>query len=117
MACSEANGLWRHFTTVSVRVTLALRRGEPGRASEAPLGKGARRRLEEASSTSDNPPLEARIEELIELSRRLAAENHALRTQMRSLAAQRASLVARNERAESLVESIIGRLKALEQEP
>lgn len=51
------------------------------------------------------------------MSRRLAAENHALRTQMRSLAAERASLVARNERAESLVESIIGRLKALEQEP
>ena len=59
----------------------------------------------------------ARIDELIELSRRLAAENHALRTQMRTLAAQRASLVERNERAESLVESIIGRLKALEQEP
>lgn len=82
-----------------------------------PLGQGAERRLEEASSTSDFSPLVARIDELIELSRRLAAENHALRTQMRTLAAQRASLVERNERAESLVESIIGRLKALEQEP
>ena len=51
------------------------------------------------------------------MSRRLAAENHALRTQMRSLAAERASLAARNERAENLIESIIGRLKALEQEP
>ncbi len=69
------------------------------------------------AGSSDFAPLKARIDELIALSRRLAAENHALRTQMRSLAAERAQLLERNERAESLVESIIGRLKALEQEP
>ena len=62
-------------------------------------------------------PLKVRVEELIELSRTLAAENHALKRKVRSLATERAALAERNERAESLVESIIGRLKALEWEP
>ena len=54
--------------------------------------------------------------ELIELCQALAAENRTLRLRERALAVERAALLERNELAQSRVESIIDRLRALERE-
>lgn len=59
--------------------------------------------------------LEQRIDELIETCRALATENRALRAQRQSLNVERAKLLERNELASSKVDSMIGRLKALEE--
>ena len=59
--------------------------------------------------------LEQRIDELIETCRALATENRALRAQRRSLTVERAKLLERNELASSKVDSMIGRLKSLEE--
>lgn len=64
---------------------------------------------------SDLGVLEQRIDELIEVVRTLSTENRALRAQRQSLTAERARLLERNERASSQVDSMIGRLKALEE--
>ncbi|MDE0349136.1 MAG: TIGR02449 family protein [Gammaproteobacteria bacterium] len=64
---------------------------------------------------SDLGVLEQRIDELIEAVRTLSTENRALRAQRQSLTAERAKLLERNERASSQVDSMIGRLKALEE--
>ena len=64
---------------------------------------------------SDLGVLEQRIDQLIELVRTLSTENRALRAQRQSLTAERARLLERNERASSQVDSMIGRLKALEE--
>ena len=64
---------------------------------------------------SDLGVLEQRIDELIEVVRTLSTENRALRAQRQSLTAERARLLDRNERASSQVDSMIGRLKALEE--
>lgn len=64
---------------------------------------------------SDLGVLEQRIDELIEVVRTLRTENRALKAQRQSLTAERARLLERNERASSQVDSMIGRLKALEE--
>ena len=64
---------------------------------------------------SDLGVLEQRIDELIDVVRTLSTENRALRAQRQSLTAERARLLERNERASSQVDSMIGRLKALEE--
>jgi cell division protein ZapB len=57
----------------------------------------------------------ARIDELVELCRRLGEENRSLRQSQEQLASERAGLIARNEQARNRVEAMIGRLKSLEQ--
>lgn len=60
--------------------------------------------------------LEAKIGELIELCNVLSRENRALRTQQQNWTTERAKLIEKNELAKSRVESMITRLKALEQD-
>ena len=60
--------------------------------------------------------LEQKVEELIELCGVLSKENRALRTQQQNWTTQRAKLIEKNELAKSRVESMIVRLKALEQD-
>ncbi len=60
--------------------------------------------------------LEKKVEELIELTSTLSKENHALRAQQRNWTTERAKLIEKNELAKSRVESMITRLKALEQD-
>ena len=60
--------------------------------------------------------LEQRVQELIELCAVLSRENRALRAQQQNWSAERAKLIEKNELAKSRVESMITRLKALEQE-
>ena len=58
--------------------------------------------------------LERRVNELIALTEQLSRENKALRTQQDNWSVERAKLIEKNELAKSRVESMIGRLRALE---
>ncbi len=60
--------------------------------------------------------LEQKVEELMELCGVLSKENRALRKQQQKWTTQRANLIEKNELAKSRVESMIVRLKALEQD-
>lgn len=60
--------------------------------------------------------LEAKIDELVELCNVLSRENRALRAQQQNWTTERAKLIEKNELAKSRVESMITRLKALEQD-
>ena len=60
--------------------------------------------------------LEQRVEELIDLCSVLTRENRALRAQQQNWTTERAKLIEKNELAKSGVESMIVRLKSLEQE-
>ena len=59
--------------------------------------------------------LEQKIDELITLCSELNQENTSLKTQARTLAAEREALLARNEHARGKVSEILTRLKSLEQ--
>ena len=58
--------------------------------------------------------LSARIDKLLELTRRLADENRCLRQGQEQLVSERAQLLNKNELARSRVEAMINRLKSLE---
>lgn len=60
--------------------------------------------------------LERKVAELIELCAVLSRENKALRAQQQNWTTERAKLIEKNELAKSRVESMITRLKALEQD-
>ena len=60
--------------------------------------------------------LEQQVMELVELCAILGRENRALRTQQQNWTTERAKLIEKNELAKSRVESMITRLKALEQD-
>ena len=58
--------------------------------------------------------LEQKIDDLIKLCAELNRENVSLKADARQWAAERDSLLARNEQARDKVESILGRLKGME---
>jgi cell division protein ZapB len=58
--------------------------------------------------------LERRIDELLETVQHLKEENRALRQRQDTLAAEKTSLLNRNEQVRTRVEAMIGRLKAME---
>ena len=58
--------------------------------------------------------LEHKVDELIGLCSVLTKENRALRAQQQNWTTERAKLIEKNELAKSRVESMITRLKALE---
>lgn len=59
--------------------------------------------------------LEAGVDELIDLCQRLREENHLLRKQQTALLAEKAKLTRKTDLARSQVESMIMRLKIMEQ--
>ena len=67
-------------------------------------------------AAADLDTLESRINELIALCEQLTRENGALRTQQSSWTTERAKLIEKNELAKTKVESMISRLKSLEQD-
>ena len=67
-------------------------------------------------STSDLEVLESRLTELVDRCDVLARENHALKQMQASWTTERAKLIEKNELAKSKVESMISRLKSLEQD-
>lgn len=60
--------------------------------------------------------LEQHVDELLVLTQVLGNENRALRTQQKNWSTERAKLIEKNELAKNRVESMIGRLKALEKD-
>jgi len=60
--------------------------------------------------------LEQKVSEIIEICAVLSRENKALRAQQQNWTTERAKLIEKNELAKSRVESMITRLKALEQD-
>ncbi|HAR29959.1 MAG: TIGR02449 family protein [Pseudomonadales bacterium] len=60
--------------------------------------------------------LEQKVVELLDLCAVLSRENRALRAQQQNWTTERAKLIEKNELAKSRVESMIIRLKALEQD-
>ena len=58
--------------------------------------------------------LAARVEQLVDLCRRLARENDTLRQNHDHLLGERAQLLTKNEQARSRVEAMIHRLKSME---
>lgn len=60
--------------------------------------------------------LERQVDNLISLVHLLGNENKALKTQQRNWTVERAKLIEKNELAKNRVESMIGRLKALEKD-
>lgn len=64
--------------------------------------------------TDEIKNLEDRIDQLIEFCQRLKLENHSLKSENEGLNAEHARLVEKTRLARTRVESMIGRLKALE---
>ena len=60
--------------------------------------------------------LERQVDNLIALLHLLGNENKALKTQQSNWTVERAKLIEKNELAKNSVESMIGRLKALEKD-
>ena len=58
--------------------------------------------------------LERRVDELLDTVQQLKEENRALRQRQDTLAAEKTSLLNRNEQVRTRVEAMIGRLKAME---
>jgi cell division protein ZapB len=67
-------------------------------------------------NASDLDVLEGRLGELFDRCEILSRENHALRQVQNSWTTERAKLIEKNELAKSKVESMISRLKSLEQD-
>lgn len=65
---------------------------------------------------ADLNALTAKIDQLIRLAEQLRTENHQLRSSERLWREERARLIEQNELARHTVESMISRLKALEQD-
>ena len=60
--------------------------------------------------------LESQLDELIELSDEHKRQNHSLKTREEDLIKERSVLMKKNDLARTKVESMISRLKALEQD-
>jgi cell division protein ZapB len=71
---------------------------------------------EEETRVATMEQLEQKVDELIELCTILGRENRALRAQQQNWSSERAKLIEKNELAKSRVESMITRLKTLEQD-
>jgi cell division protein ZapB len=67
-------------------------------------------------SVTELDALERKVSELIELCQVLSRENRALRGRQNTWSTERAKLIEKNELAKSKVESMISRLKSLEQD-
>jgi cell division protein ZapB len=63
----------------------------------------------------DLDTLERQTEELVRLCQRLREENASLRARQEMLVAERAELIEKTELARSRVESMISRLKSMEE--
>jgi cell division protein ZapB len=60
-------------------------------------------------------PLEAKVETLIETCKQLAEENSALRESQANLISERAALLEKNAIARTRIETMIARLKSMEE--
>lgn len=61
--------------------------------------------------------LTSRLEQVLDLCRRLTEENRSLRASQEHLIGERATLLSKSEQARARVDAMIQRLKSLEQNP
>ena len=59
--------------------------------------------------------LEIRLDELVQMCKKLQTENQSLKQRQDSIAEERANLIQKNKQVRARVEAMIGRLKAMEQ--
>ena len=59
--------------------------------------------------------LEKRLDELVQICKKLQTENQSLKQRQDSITEERANLIQKNEQVRARVEAMIGRLKAMEQ--
>ena len=59
--------------------------------------------------------LEKRLDELVQICKKLQTENQSLKQRQDSIAEEKANLIQKNEQVRARVEAMIGRLKAMEQ--
>ena len=59
--------------------------------------------------------LEKRLDEIVQICKKLQTENQSLKQRQDSIAEERANLIQKNEQVRAKVEAMIGRLKAMEQ--
>ena len=59
--------------------------------------------------------LEKRLDELVQICKKLQTENQSLKQRQDSIAEERANLIQKNEQVRARVEAMIVRLKAMEQ--
>lgn len=69
-----------------------------------------------ASVKEELTSLERRVDDLIQVCRRLREENHSLRASRESLLQERTTLAEKNRLARNRLEQIIERLRSLEQQ-
>ena len=69
---------------------------------------------ENNKETMELSALETRVDELIKTVEELKTENSALKNQQESLVNERAILIEKTEQARTRIESMIGRLRAME---
>ncbi len=69
---------------------------------------------ENNKETMELSALETRVDELIKTVEELKTENSALKNQQESLVSERAILIEKTEQARTRIESMIGRLRAME---
>lgn len=67
-----------------------------------------------SSADTELRRLEKRIDELVATVHRLKEENRALRQRQEVIAADRTTMLSRNEQVRTRVEAIIGRLRSME---
>jgi cell division protein ZapB len=79
------------------------------------LGGNMKKNVEKHLEALGVDSLETGVEELIAMVEQLQKENHELKAKQSMLLAERAELVDRNDVARSRVESIITRLKDMEE--
>ncbi len=92
--------------------------GNGNRAPPRPVdhcpGHAYRAKMDANDTFTQLQQLAARVDKLLELTRRLADENRSLRQGQEQLSNERAQLLNKNELARTRVEAMIQRLKSLE---
>jgi cell division protein ZapB len=71
--------------------------------------------MTESATQSELQALATKLDQLVEIARKLDAENRQLKTTQVDLLAERSALANKNDQARSRIEAMITRLKALEQ--
>ena len=71
--------------------------------------------MESANAHTELQSLALKLAQLVDVARRLDAENRSLKSTQTELLAERADLASKNEKARARIEAMIARLKSMEQ--
>lgn len=71
--------------------------------------------MESTNAHSELQSLATKLAQLVDVARRLDAENRSLKSAQTELLAEREALASKNEKARARIEAMIARLKSMEQ--